>query len=81
MKKRLIFISAVLALISFAAHSAPVIQDAGSVKDDSRVVVKTGIEVLRERNFAGLEGKRVEIGGVGMELIPADFDTFRPFST
>lgn len=59
MKKRLIFISAVLALISFAAHSAPVIQDAGSVKDDSRVVVKTGIEVLRERNFAGLEGKRV----------------------
>jgi len=59
MKKRLIFISAVLAFISFAAHSAPVIQDAGSVKDDSRVVVKTGIEVLRERNFAGLEGKRV----------------------
>lgn len=68
MEKRLVLIAAAFALFSVVSYSQSFIQ---RVEEDSRVVVKTGIEVLRERNFAGLEGKRV-----GLVTNPSGVDRF-----
>lgn len=68
MEKRLVLIAAAFALFSVVSYSQSFIQ---RVEEDSRVVVKTGIEVLRERNFAGLEGK-----GVGLVTNPSGVDRF-----
>ena len=61
-------IAAAFALFSVVSYSQSFIQ---RVEEESRVVVKTGIEVLRERNFAGLEGKRV-----GLVTNPSGVDRF-----
>ena len=51
MKKRiLLFLTALSAFVSVTSAQTPA---------SSRVVVKPGVEVLRERGFAGLEGRRV----------------------
>lgn len=68
MEKRLVLIAAAFALFSVVSYSQSFIQ---RVEEDSRVVVKTGIEVLRERNFASLEGKRV-----GLVTNPSGVDRF-----
>ena len=68
MEKRLVLIAAAFALFSVVSYSQSFIQ---RVEEESRVVVKTGIEVLRERNFAGLEGKRV-----GLVTNPSGVDRF-----
>ena len=51
MKKRiLLFLTALSAFVSVTSAQTPA---------SSRVVVKPGVEVLRERGYAGLEGRRV----------------------
>lgn len=49
------FLLAILTLVSFTACRT------GGAQEASLTVVKPGIEVLRDRNFAGLEGKRVAL--------------------
>lgn len=53
MGKRFILLLASILLVSVSASSQC------RTEDGTEVNVKTGIEVLRERNFAGLEGRRV----------------------
>ena len=53
MRKRFILLLASIFLVFVSASSQC------RTKDGTEVNVKTGIEVLRERNFAGLEGRRV----------------------
>ena len=53
MRKRFILLLASIFLVSVSVSSQC------RTEDGTEVNVKTGIEVLRERNFAGLEGRRV----------------------
>ena len=67
MKKHIILFLAIVSLFAIDANSQPV-EENTSV---SRVTVKTGVEVLRERGFAGLEGRRV-----GLVTNPSGVDRY-----
>ena len=67
MKKHIILCLAIVSLFAIDANSQPV-EENTSV---SRVTVKTGVEVLRERGFAGLEGRRV-----GLVTNPSGVDRY-----
>ena len=67
MKKHIILFLAIVSLFAIDANSQPVEENTSA----SRVTVKTGVEVLRERGFAGLEGRRV-----GLVTNPSGVDRY-----
>ena len=67
MKKHIILCLAIVSLFAIDANSQPVEENTSA----SRVTVKTGVEVLRERGFAGLEGRRV-----GLVTNPSGVDRY-----
>ena len=67
MKKQIILIFAFLLLFVVDASSRSIL----GADSTSRVAVKTGIEVLRDSGFAGLEGRRV-----GLVTNPSGVDRY-----
>ena len=55
MKKHILLLFSLFSFLGMNANSQPVEGDSST----SRVTVKTGIEVLRDKGFAGLAGRRV----------------------